>query len=360
VSGEFETGRLTRQTIGASFFIKDDTHLEQTTTFSKDNIASTTPSQTDRDRQSSFGIQDIIAMSSRISATVGLSADNLNGLEAQDLSSDKTHVVPFQVAGICSSFSDCTDHIWAYNPVGSISYAAEQRGSIFVSVAHKSRFPTLKDRYSYKAGKAVPDPALQPERAWNWTAGYSRAFALRTVVQIEAFRSDVRDEIENTFFLSPLCAAGGKGGAGTCMQAINVGSEIHQGVTVTMRTTTLSRLTLDANYSYLHREITGATGVFPTGTPTHKAVGTATLRLPRGATGLVSARYQNGAVAMSDNGLPLPAATFATIDVGSTLPVRAGLRLQLGVKNLFDQNYYYWEGFPEPGRNGYLTLRYAF
>jgi iron complex outermembrane receptor protein len=100
--------------------------------------------------------------------------------------------------------------------------------------------------------------------------------------------------------------------------------------------------------------------VFPMGTPKHKIVATATIRLPRGVTGLASAQYQNGAVAMSDNGLPLPVAAFATVDIGGTLPVRAGLRVQVGVKNLFDQNYYYWEGFPEPGRNAYVTLRYSF
>jgi outer membrane receptor protein involved in Fe transport len=89
-------------------------------------------------------------------------------------------------------------------------------------------------------------------------------------------------------------------------------------------------------------------------------VATATLRLPRGATGLVSARHQSGAVGMSDNGLPLPPATFATVDLGGTLPLRAGVSVQGGVKNLFDRNYYYWEGFPEQGRSGYVTLRYAF
>jgi iron complex outermembrane receptor protein len=345
--------------------IKNDTHVEQTTTFSRTNVASTTPSQTDRDRQSSFGIQDIMTVSSRIRATAGFSADQLNGLEAQDLSSDKAHVVPFHVAGNCAagnglSFSSCTDHVWAYNPVGSISYTAEQSGTLYLTFAHKSRFPTLKDRYSYKAGRAVPDPSLRPERARTWAAGYSRRFALRTVAQVELFRSDVRDEIENIFFLSPLCAGGSKGGAGSCQQAVNVGSEIHEGANVTLRTTPVPRLTLDANYSYLHRAITGATGVFPTGTPKHKTVGTATVRLPRGATGSTSVRYEGGAVGISDNNLPLPAAVFATVDVGGTLPIRAGVSVQGGVKNLLDRNQYYWEGFPEQGRNAYVTLRYAF
>ena len=63
---------------------------------------------------------------------------------------------------------------------------------------------------------------------------------------------------------------------------------------------------------------------------------------------------------MSDNGMPLPASKFATVDLGTTLPIRAGAAMQFGVKNLFDRDYYYWEGFPEEGRNWYLTLRYAF
>ena len=45
-----------------------------------------------------------------------------------------------------------------------------------------------------------------------------------------------------------------------------------------------------------------------------KAIATATVRLPRGAMALVSARHEN----------------------------------------------FYWEGFPESGRNAYVTLRYAF
>jgi iron complex outermembrane receptor protein len=89
-------------------------------------------------------------------------------------------------------------------------------------------------------------------------------------------------------------------------------------------------------------------------------VATATLRLPRDTTALISTRYQDGTVAMSDNGLRLPAARFTTIDAGGTFPIRSNVSVQGGIKNLLDRDYYYWEGFPEPGRNWYLTLRYAF
>lgn len=363
-SGVFDTHALGRQALSASFFVKHDTHTEQTTTFSRANVPTTTPVQTDRDRQSSFGIQDAITLSSSLRATVGVSVDQLHGLEAQDLSSDRTHVVPFQVADICTSasgaFDSCTDRTWAYNPVAALTYAAERVGSMFVTFSHKSRFPTMKDRYSYKAGRAVPDPTLDPERARTWTAGYARTIASRTIAQIDLFRSDVRDEIENIFFLSPLCSGGGKGGVGSCQQAVNVGSERHAGVNLTLRTTAVSRLTIDANYSFLHREISGTPGVFPIGTPTHKTIATATARLPYGATAVLSARHLGGIAAMSDNGLPLPEAHFTVVDVSGVLPIRRAVAVQAGLKNLTDANYYYWEGFPEAGRTGYVTLRYAF
>ena len=364
-SGELDTRLVSRNTIGASFFVNNATHQEQTTTFSTANLPSTTPRQTYRDLQSSLGVQDVIVLAARLRATLGFSADHLDGLQAQDLNSSKTAVVPFQIQGICSStsslsFSSCTDHVWAYNPVGSISYSTAKSGTFFVTFAEKSRFPTLKDRYSYKAGKAVPDPGLHPEHAKNWSTGYSRTFGLRTVAQFDLFRSDVANEIENIFFLSPLCTGGGKGGVGTCMEAVNVSRETHQGANFTLRTIPFSGVTLDANYTYLNRNINGAAGVFPNGTPKHKTVGTATARLPRGVTGMVTARYLSGAAGMSDNGLPLPVSKFAAVDLGATAPIRAGLSVQAGVKNLLDRNYYYWEGFPETGRNWYLNLRYRF
>ena len=361
-SGEVATRLLARNALSASFFLKEDTHHEETTTFSAKNLPSTTPEQTDQDLQSSFGFQDVITISSRIRGTAGFSADHLDGLQAQDLSSDKTHVIPFQVPGICGtagsiSFSSCTDHLWTYNPVGSVSYTIGESGTVFISFAGKSRFPTLRDRYSYKAGRAIPDPALLPERARTWSGGYSRAFARRTVAQVDFFRTDVRDEIENISFSSPLCS-GGKGAG--CQQPVNVGREVHEGFNLMVRSTPVPHLTLDANYSYLNRDISGTPGVFPTGTPRHKTVGTVTIRFPRNVTGTMSSRYESGIVAMSDNNLPLPAAKFATVDIGTMIPIRAGMVVQAGVKNLLDRNYYYWEGFPEQGRNLYLNVRYTF
>ena len=41
---------------------------------------------------------------------------------------------------------------------------------------------------------------------------------------------------------------------------------------------------------------------------------------------VASLRHQRGAVAMSDNGLPLPVSRFTTVDLSAALPVRAGVQ----------------------------------
>jgi iron complex outermembrane receptor protein len=140
---------------------------------------------------------------------------------------------------------------------------------------------------------------------------------------------------------------------------VNAGTETRAGVNLTVRSSPWRSLTLDGSYSYLHRTVDAA-GAFPVGTPVHKGVASATARLPRAMTGMATINYQSGALGMSDNGLPLPPNALTRIDLGVMVPIGAGFSVQTGVRNALDRNYYYWEGFPEAGRTGYVTLRYTF
>jgi len=49
----------------------------------------------------------------------------------------------------------------------------------------------------------------------------------------------------------------------------------------------------------------------------------------------------------------------ARLRQGGILPIRSGFGVQAGARNLFDQNYCYWEGCPGQGRNRYVTLRFT-
>lgn len=255
---------------------------------------------------------------------------------------------------------------------------------MFATFADRGRFPMLKDTYSASMGAGLPNPDLKPEHSRNWNAGYSQVLTARTLLQVVLFRSDLRNAIESVYVTDP----GGISAAaaycpntkipGFCSEMANLGKEVHEGVEVEVRSVPFSRLTVDASYSYLNRNITYEylnlpnvsqvnTSVLTLPTlPKNKLIGTATMRLPHQVLAMASARYEGGITLQdttyaSSSPLYLPyAESYGTVDLGVVAPIRSGIIAQAGVKNLFDRNYYYTAGYPEAGRNWYLNLRYRF
>ncbi|HXE13095.1 MAG TPA: TonB-dependent receptor plug domain-containing protein [Bryobacteraceae bacterium] len=325
-AAEFGTSALPHQTISTSFFFKDDTHREH-------NLPN--PFQTDRDQQTSFGFEDVINILPKLQATAGFSADHLNGLIAEDFQNGQ--LLPFP-----------TDHTWTYNPEASLSYMPTEANRFFAIYAKRSRFPTIKDRYSYRFGQALPNPYLAAERADNWSVGYSRLLPHSTFVQADLFRSNISGAIE-AFYLEP-----------NLFQLQNIGEEIYQGAEFVVRSAPTRRLTINANYTFLNRSSVAPSGIPLPNTPKHKTIGMATFRGPRNILLLATARYESGRISQDDAGIYGPASNFSTMDLGTVVPIKAGLDLQAGIKNIFDRNYFYVAGYPELGRNWYFNVRYRF
>jgi len=283
-----------------------------------------------------------------------------------------------------TSFSGCTAHVWNFNPQAAVSYRVGESGNFFATFADRGRFPMLKDIYSAGLGAGLPNPNLRPEHSRNWNLGYSQVFGARTLVQLTLFRSDLRNAIESVYVTDP----GGSSAAtalcpnsriiGFCSEMANIGNEVHQGVEFEVRSAPLSRLTLNASYSFLNRAIAYDFGTLPNVSsvntsisvlpvlPKNKAIGTATVRLPHQVLAIVNERYESGLVVQdttyaTTSLLFLPhSESYATTDIGVIAPVRAGMSVQAGVKNLFDRNYFYTAGYPEIGRNWFLNFRYRF
>jgi outer membrane receptor protein involved in Fe transport len=51
---------------------------------------------------------------------------------------------------------------------------------------------------------------------------------------------------------------------------------------------------------------------------------------------------------------------YATRGVFAFVPIRAGITIQAGIKNLLDRNYYYTARYPQEGRNWFMNVRYQF
>jgi len=366
-SSQFTTRVLNRNALSASFFFKDDTHKEGDVEFN-DGIPEAIPARTHRDQQISIGLQDSISITGRIHAILGFSMENIDGIKAQDLLNNE--ILPFECAGEsgAASFSACINE-WAFNPLASISFSVSKSGTLFFTFAKKSHFPTMKDRYSYKNNRAIPNPTLKPENTRNWSLGYSHVLPFRSMFQVELFRSDVYDAIARAYVPEPspnFCRRSDL--RGYCEQSVNVGKELHHGVEITLRSDLHPRASLDLQYSYLSRSISGPEEmppVWPTGTPKHKTVGTANIRLPHEISLMATARYESGNIGdyfIDEYGYanPIPASNFATADLGGLIPLFGGARAQVGVKNIFDRNYYYREGYPMAGRNWYFNMKYEF
>ena len=203
-------------------------------------------------------------------------------------------------------------------------------------------------------------------------------------MQVELFRSDLRNAIESVYVTDP----GGSNPTteycpnskiiGYCSEMANIGKEVHEGVEIKVRSTPLSRLSLQASYSYLNRniayefanlpnvsQVNTSINILPT-LPKNKLVATASVRLPRQVIAIVSARVEGG-LTLQDTSYPTTSPLFApygesyaTMDLGAIVPIWNRMTLQVGLKNLFDRNYYYTAGYPEEGRNWYCNLRYRF
>jgi iron complex outermembrane recepter protein len=334
----------------------------------------------DRSRLYSIGAQDVITISPKVRGTLGFSADHLNGMQVQMFNSAQTALLPVTCVSSPKndSFSGCTAHSWNANPQASLSYNLARSDTLYVTFADRGRFPYLKESYSYRLGQAIPNPDLKPEKSRNWTVGYSHFFGARTVAQIDYFHHRLRDAIAPVYVKDPggFCTNTGTL-AGYCSQNVNVAAETHQGFEISVRSTPVSRLTLDLNYSYLNRTILYDFGnvtdvsqvlttiqILPT-LPRNKLVGTAALRLPHRVLAMANMRYEGGITLQdttyrtSPGNLPYGSA-YGTVDLGTVIPVHAGVSVQAGVKNLFDRDYYYTAGYPEVGRNWFFNLRYKF
>ena len=294
-SSEFTTRIISRNVISASFFFKDDTHKEINIYPGRSPYPFTTPTLLDRAQLFSIGFQDAITLSSRLRATVGFSADHLKGLQAQTFNSTQTSLLPVTCISEPNntSFAGCTAHVWNYNPQASVSYALTSLDYSLCYLCRPGPFPGAQGKLLLQTGcghsQSGPEARAEQELEHRLFA----CFCARTVAQVEYFRSDLRDAIQSVYIKDPGSFCTNTGAlAGYCSQNVNIAKEVHEGFEISIRSSPLSRLTLDVNYSYINRslaydfgncpdvsQINTAIQILPT-MPKNKLIVNAILRLP--------------------------------------------------------------------------------
>lgn len=289
------------------------------------------PWQKFRDRTSSFGLEDTITLAERLSAVVGLGYDRRNSLEAQDYQ-----------RGLFSEFPAADTHAW--NPQAGLFYQLNDHDGLRLTIARKSRFPTIKDRYSYRLGSAIPNPDLRAERSTNYELGYSTLLGGKTRLEAAVFHNDIRDLIQ-AYDLTP-----------NIYQMRNIGHVTATGVELSARSYLTKTVELGGNYTYIDRNNKSDPSIRLTDVPRHKLFtylnwdATAALRFT------ASVQYETERTSSTD-GIQRTD-DFTVIDLKGAWRLSRELTAELGARNLGDELYAYSEGYPQPGRTWYLNLLY--
>jgi iron complex outermembrane receptor protein len=323
---EFGTRAGRRQTVKSSLYFKDDTHREGNTG---------EPMRSFRDQSFSFGFEDTIRISERASVIAGFSADHLRVLNAQNL-----------VRGAVEPFP--RNQVWAFNPQAGLFHTLSEATKLHFSFARKTRLPTIKDRYSYRLGQAIPNPDLLEERTNNWEAGLTHLLGRRTLLQASLFRSDVSNSVQR-FFLQP-----------NLFQFRNLGEARFLGGEASVRSSLTARLDFQMNYTYLSRRNMTEPGLLMIDTPRHKIHSALTCQLGPRLTLMADLGYEGGRFYQNEGGRFGRATNFARAGLGASARLSRQLELQTGLHNALDRNYFLVEGYPEAGRTAYVNLRYRF
>lgn len=326
--GSVEAGRLAgeRHDLRGAAHYKQDVHRQN-------NVGS--PVETFKDETWAVGGEDRIALTEKLALAVGASFEARNSLEADDPNSGE-------------AFADNNNA--AFNPQAGLFYAVT--GGMFrATIARKSRFPTLKDRYSYRLGTALPNPELDPEIALHFEAGYEGRLAENLDGRLSGFYSRLDDTIQQVDRV-----AQDEEGA-WLYQLRNVGESENGGVEAGLAWTVVPELTAGADYLYLHRENLANPDIKLTDAPEHSLKMYVEWQACARLTLVPNVEFNSSRYSTSF-GTKVDGFWLCNLDAQVALP--RGLGLAAGIRNLFDENYELGEGYPEEGRSAYVSVQTSF
>jgi len=278
----------------------------------------------------SFGIEDTHEFTDKLSVVVGLSYDRHEVSEAVDALNEPLS-------------SDASD---AFNPQFGVFYKLDGAQQLHATVARKSRFPTIKDRYSYRMGSALPNPNLEPETAWHFELGYNGEVVTNWTLRANVFAAEIDDTIQRVDNVQP-----------GVYQLQNVGRSRHLGTELGFDWKPSEFFQLTANYAYLDRKNESQPNVRLIDTPRHSFFTYADIRPVKWLSIIPSVEY-NGSRYSTTYGIE--AGAWATTNLKLSLHLPRDVTLSAGVNNLLDRNYELAEGFPEAGRSFFVNMQVKF
>lgn len=327
VGGSIEGGAAigSDNTLKGAFHYKRDNHVEHN---------GSEPTRKFVDDTFSVAAEDVHAFRFGLDVNMGMSFDWQKSLNADNYIAATQTIEPFPA-----------HQSQAFNSQLGLVYHLNATDSLHASVSRRSRFPKIKERYSYRLGSALPNPDLKAEKVLAIEVGTS-ILALESLrIDVAVFDDSITDAIQSVT-VSP-----------NVTQNQNVGHVVSRGAEVGIRTFIIPKTEVGSSYTFLHRSNVSDPSVVPTDTPEHKWFTFAKYRPTERFLVVPSLEVDSSRVVRSD-GQTTGGFLLANLKFG--YDVTDWFTAEAGVNNLTDRNFEIASGFPEEGRNYFVNARCAF
>jgi len=336
--------------LSLAFHYRRDKHVEWQQGFPTGFVE---PRQTNLEDTYSIAAENRLALTPALTFTAGASFDWRDLKRAEEYGTP-----PGTPAGTPSAvFSYPIRNASAFNGQGQLVWAPDADTSLHASISSRARFPTIFERFSTQFGTAASNPALRAERATNYEIGGARQFGA-----VRAEGALFYSAISNA-----IVAVRPAGFPSNSTQRQNLGSADYYGVELALTARLGTTLELGASYTYTHRSFaigTPAPGtVVPvfrlTDVPAHKGFVYASWS-PIAALHVVpSLDLASDRTTLTTASPPVYYRTgrYAQASLRVDYTILPGVEIGVGGRNLFDDNYTLTDGFPEPGRSVFASLR---
>lgn len=293
------------------------------------------PQRTVADYTISIAAEEVFSLIRKLKIIPGLSYNLRNSLLAQEYNPTSKEI------------SDLPENInSATNIQMAFYYHISRDLELKLTAAKKTRFATMKDRYSYKIGTAIPNPDLVAESAYNFEFGSQIHVNEKFAISPSVYYSALRNTIQFINNVQPGLS-----------QMQNTGKSMFYGADFSMLYKIYKSLNFNLNYTFiLRKNITNPELKF-TDVPDHNIFAYFDFVPNKNLNFIFSAQFCSDRYSTSYGNM---SPGFDIYNLQLSYHISKPLKLKLGVNNIFDNNYTISEGYPEEGRNYYMSMSYNF
>ena len=327
-SMRFTNNSLNRNEIALALLYKYDSHYEST---GNDQDPVTEIS----DNNVTLALEDEFRLNDLLSLTGGVSYSLRDNHTAKEFFEDNS--------GDVQNFPSGTDHTLNYRL--GLFFSLKNNQDIWLTSSRNSRFATMKERYSYRLGRIIPNPDLESERANHLNLGY-RLNSEKLKTSAELFYSLGRDRITYVNITPDT------------IQFQNIEETRSMGLDLEMRYQIFRSLNINLNYSFIHLENLQDPDFNFIYIPNHNLRISGEYSFAGRFTLIAAYRYISQTYSYSDGTYPVDAYGLTSLNFNAEL--LENFLVRFSADNLFDVNYFYSEGYPARGRVFNFGILFSF